>query len=443
LTAPALNSIPAAIVMLPMPTNRRLCRLALVLTPLTATLLCSAADWPQWRGPHRDGRVPDAPQVKSLPESPRVLWKIPAGPGHSSVIVQGEHLFYVDQLGDQEVAHLCEAATGKELWRQPYAEPAEYSNYGTGPRCTPLLDGDRIYVQSGRGEFRCLARADGRTLWRFNFEKDYGATFFGNRSSDPEAKETAARRHGNNGSPVIDGERIFVPVGSPKGATLVAFDKRTGKELWRAGSDNTAYSSLMMATIEGVRQVVHLTGDALMGVDAATGRILWRTPVKTGAKRHVFTPIIDGNRITISSSTIGMIQYAVAKEGSQFDIKPAWENKDVKVTIATSVLVNGKLYGLGTSKGQSASDYACVDAATGKTLWTKPGFGDYASTTAFGDKLLVLNSNGEMFLLAADPSGYKELGRMQACGKTYSHPAYANGRLYVRDDRQILALAFP
>jgi outer membrane protein assembly factor BamB len=410
---------------------------------LTTAAGAPAADWPQWRGPNRDGVVPNAPKLAALPATLNIAWKIPAGPGHASVIVEGKHLFYVDELEGKEVAHLCDSATGKELWRQAYADPAEYSNYGTGPRCTPLFDGDRIYAQSGRGEFRCFNRADGKTLWRFNFEKDYGATFFGNKSSDPAAKETAARRHGNNGSPVVDGNRIFVPVGSPDGATLVAFDKLTGKELWRAGSDNTAYSSLMMATIEGVRQVVHLTGDALMGVAADSGRILWRTPVKTGAKRHVFTPIIEGNRILISSSTIGMIQFAVSKAGSQFDIKPAWENKDVKVTIGTSALVGGALYGIGTSKGQSASDYACVDAKSGKTLWTKPGFGDYASTTVFGDKLVVLNSNGEMYLLAADPTGYKELGRMQACGKTYSHPAYAQGRLYVRDDRQIMALVFP
>jgi len=278
-------------------------------------------------------------------------------------------------------------------------------------------------------------------LWRKNFETDYGATWFGNKSGDPAAKETAARRHGHNGSPVIDGDRIFVPVGSPEGATLVAFDKKSGKELWRAGQDNTAYSSLMVATLAGARQVIHLTGDNLMGVDVASGKILWIIPAKTGAHRNVFTPIIDGDTVTISSSSIGMTRYRIAKAGGTFTATPTWTNPNVKITISSSAQVGDKIYGIGTSKGQSASEYVCVDAKTGNTLWTKPGFGDYASTTVVGDKLLVLNSNGELHLLAADPTAYKELSRFQPCGKTYSHPAIVDGKLIVRDEKHIFALA--
>ncbi|HEY6169459.1 MAG TPA: PQQ-binding-like beta-propeller repeat protein, partial [Verrucomicrobiae bacterium] len=240
-----------------------------------------------------------------------------------------------------------------------------------------------------------------------------------------------------------DGDRIFVPVGSPEGATLVAYDKKTGKELWKVGHDNTAYSSLMVATLAGARQVVHLTADNLMGVDVATGKILWSVPAKTGAKRNVFTPIIDGDTVTISSTSIGMTRYRIAKAGGGFTITPEWTNPEVKITISSSVQVGDKIYGIGTSKGQSKSDYVCVDVKTGKTLWSKPGFGDYASTTAIGDKLLVLNSDGEMFLLAADPAAYKELSRFQPCGKTYSHPAIVDGKLIVRDNNHIFAIALP
>lgn len=401
----------------------------------------AAADWPQWRGPQRDGVARGEKLPAVLPASPKILWKASAGAGHSSVVISGNRLAYLDQLGDKEHAHVLDLATGKPLWGVPFADPAEYSNYGTGPRCTPIIDGDRLYAQSGRGEFRCFSLKDGKTLWRFNFEKDYGVTFLGNRSSDPEANQTAARRHGHNGAPVIDGNRIFVPVGSTKGATLVAFDKLTGKELWRAGEDNTAYSSLMVGTLAGVRQVVHLNADALMGVDASAGKILWRVPVKTGAKRHVFTPILVGDTVTIASQTVGMLQFRIVKDGADLKAEPAWSNPAMKVNISSHVLVDGKLYGIGASKGASASDLACVDFKTGQTLWIKPGFGDYASTMAVGDKLLVLNSNGEMFLLAADPAGYKELGRVQACGKTYSFPALANGVLHVRDDRGITAMS--
>lgn len=404
-----------------------------------------AADWPQWRGPQRDGVVRGEKPLDKLPAEPKKLWELPTGFGHSAVVISGNRFVYIDQGSGadatKEVVHVCDLATAKEIWKQAYGDLAEYYNYGTGPRTTPVIDGDRLYVQSGRGEFRCLAMADGKVLWRVNFEKDYGATFFGNKGSDPAAKETAARRHGNNGAPVVDGNRIFVPVGSPEKGTLVAFDKLTGKELWRAGNDNTAYASVMVGTLAGTRQVVHFTADALMGVDATSGKVLWRVPIKTGAKRHTFTPLIAGDTVTIASQTVGMIKYQISKAGADFIAKPAWENKDVKVNISSSVLVDGKLYGIGVSRGASASDFTCVDFATGKTMWSRPGFHDYASTLAIGNKLLVLDSTGELFLLAADGAAYKEINRISPCGKTYSFPAYANGVLYVRDEKAIRALA--
>jgi outer membrane protein assembly factor BamB len=135
-----------------------------------------------------------------------------------------------------------------------------------------------------------------------------------------------------------------------------------------------------------------------------------------------------------------LIRYKITKTGNNFSAAPLWTNPQMKINISTSVLVDGKLYGIGASQGQSASEFACVDFETGATLWKKAGFADYASTAALGDRLLVLNATGELFLLAADPSGYKELGRMQPCGKTYSFPAYSNGVLYVRDDKSIRAL---
>ena len=169
--------------------------------------------------------------------------------GHASPVIAGGKLIYLDGQEGQETAHCVDAATGKELWRAAVGPLVEFSNYGSGPRCTPIIDGDRVYLQSSGGEFRCVFLADGKVAWGKSFAKDYGVTFLGNRSDDPAAKETASRRHGHNGSAAILDDRIFVPVGSVEGATLVAFDKKTGKELWRAGTDNTAYSSVMAGTL--------------------------------------------------------------------------------------------------------------------------------------------------------------------------------------------------
>ena len=396
-----------------------------------------AADWAQWRGPNRDGHL--SASIAALPKEAKPLWSIPVGSGQASPIVADGKLIYLDEQTGKEVAHCVDLKTGKELWQTPVGESEAFSNaYGTGPRCTPLLDGDRVYTQTCKGEFRCLALADGKILWQTSFDKDWAAPFFGNSSNLPEAKETASRRHGNNGSPVIDGDRIFVPVGSPTKGTLVAFDKKSGKVLWTAGKENTAYSSLMVGTLAGTRQVVHLTGDSLMGVEVANGKILWQTPVKTGAKRHVLTPLIVDDSVTISSSSVGLTKFAITKDSGGFKAEPAWKNDKIKITLATPVLVNGHLYGLGT--GGNKTEFICADFKTGELKWSQPGFGDYAAIIAAGDKLLVQDMTGTMLLLKASPEKFEELSRLQVCGNTWSHPAIADGKLYQRDKKQLFAL---
>jgi len=399
-----------------------------------------AADWPQWRGPNRDAVVKDPNHaLDKLPDDPKVLWKINAGPGQSSPVLADGKVVYLDAQNDQETAHCLDAATGKALWSTPVGPTVEFSPaYGGGPRCTPLIDGDRVYAQSSGGEFRCLSLADGHKLWGVSFGADYGATFIGNNSSDPIAKETASRRHGNNGSAAIAGDRIFVPVGSTNGATLVCFDKKTGKELWRAGNDNTAYSSVMTGTLAGVPQAVHFTADALMGVDAASGKILWRVPLKTGAKRHACTPVIGPDSVVVASTNIGTQKFHIVKTGLDVAAEKAWANMQCKTILATPTLFGKYLFTIGPT---DHADLECLDFETGNQIWAQPGFGDYASLTTVNDKILVLNSTGELILVQADPTEYKELGRTQLCAKTWASPAYADGKIYVKDEAHLTAYA--
>lgn len=411
--------------------------------PLLALYLCSlplhAGEWPQWRGPSRSGTLKDGtPALKSLPAEPKILWQIAAGPGQSSPVLSKERVVFMDGVDGQEVAHCLNAADGKELWRANVGPMVEFQNaYGEGPRCTPLIDDDRLYVQSCGGEFRCLSLADGKQIWAISFGEQYGATWFGNKSPDPGSKETASRRHGNNGSAVVDGDRIFVPVGSPTKGTLVAFDKKTGKELWAAGSDNTAYSSVVVATLAGVRQAVHFTADALMGVDAANGKILWREPLKTGAKRHVATPLIDGDTVTVTSTSIGTIRFKISQTDGAFSAARAWENASMKVVISSPIQVGASIFSPGPG---NKCDLVCLNALTGEERWKEPGLGDYASITAVNDSLLVLDSTGELRLVQATDSGYKELGRSHFMGKTWASPAYADGRLFLKDGAKLAAV---
>lgn len=398
-----------------------------LLNPWSAT----AGDWPQWRGPARSGHAAtDAASPTALPKELKPAWKLPVGGGHSAPIVAGHRLVYLDENGSREIAHVVDAATGKELWQIDYADRFQ-DEWGAGPRATPIIDGDRLYVQSCNGEFRCLSLADGKTIWQANFERDFGVKFLGSK-----ANEGTASRRGNNGSGVIEGNRIVLPVGGTEGASLVCFDKLTGKVLWKSGSDEAAYSSFMSATLAGVPQVVAFTADALLGADLESGKILWRIPLKTNAKRHAASPVIYGDHVIVNSHTVGLLSFEITRQSASLKATPAWENKELKINLATPVLVDGFLYCQGANK-----DYVCVDAKTGELKWTQAGFGlgkkDYASTIATGKNLLVLTEDGNLLLLAANPSKYTELSRIQVCGNTWSHPAYADGKLFVRDGRAL------
>lgn len=394
----------------------------------------AADDWPQWRGPERSGHAASsAVRVHGLPRELSPQWRVSIGGGHSSPVIANGKLVYLDEQNGREVAHALDARTGRELWRVEYADSFK-DEWGAGPRATPIIDGDRVYVQACNGEFRCLRMADGGTVWQTSFEKDFGVKFLGSK-----ANEGTAARRGNNGSGVIDGDRLVLPVGGTAGASLVCFDKRTGRVLWKSGDDEAAYSSLMTGTLAGVRQVVALTADALLGADWADGRILWRVPLKTNAKRHAASPVLIGDRVLVNSHTIGLLCFEIRRTGPGFAAVPVWENKELKINLATPVVVGDQLYCQGASR-----DYVCVDLKTGRQLWSEPGFGlgrkDYASTIVAGDRLLVLTEDGQLLLLKADPAKYSEVARLQVCGSTWSHPALAEGRLYVRDGRQLFCV---
>lgn len=401
---------------------------------LMAVSTTDAGDWPQWHGPTRDCRVSEAgPVPTALPKELKPVWKLAVGGGHSSPVVTDGKLIFLDEDGREEVAHCVDAGSGRELWRVPFAARNE-DEWGAGPRSTPSIDGDRVYVQSCNGEFRCLSLADGAVVWAASFEKDFGVKFLGYRSN-----QGVAARRGNSGSAVVDGAHVIVPVGGTDGAMLVCFDKLTGKVVWKSGNDEAAYSSPVIAKIGGVRQVVYISADALMGIDRSNGRILWRVPLKTAAQRHAATPVVQGDRVTVNSHTFGTICFKIAGKGDDFTATEAWSNKDLKINLATPVLVGGELYSQGPVR-----DYVCFDAATGAQRWAQPGFGagkrDYSSTFVAGKNLLVLTEDGTLLLLAANPAKYTELGRLQVCGNTWSFPAYADGKLYVRDGRQLACL---
>lgn len=400
-------------------------------------LAARAGDWPQWRGPRRDGHAaPDEPLPDRLPENWEPAWSRPAGGGFASPVIAGGRVYLADEQAGQETLHCLELATGRTVWSQPYA-PAFGDEWGSGPRCTPVVAGDAVAVQSCRGELRVLARADGAVRWGRSFERDYGVRFLGGG----DQSDAAARRRGHNGAPVLDGGRLFAVVGNTADAGIVAFDAATGRELWRAQDDEAAYAPPVLAEIAGAPQLVVFTAFALLALAPADGRLLWRVPLRTAANRHAVTPIVDGDRVVVSSHTLGLLAFRVARAGADFTAEPAWARPELKTSLATAVLLDGHLYGQGPDR-----DFVCVRAADGAIRWRERGFGGrplvgYTATLAAGRRLLALTEDGQAVLLAANPEKYEELGRQQVSGRTWSHPALGGGRLVLRDQRTLKAFA--
>ena len=400
---------------------------------LALGLSAAAGDWPQWLGPTRDAHAAaDEKAPERLPSELKTVWSKKIGGGFSSPVVAKGRVAYFDEVGESEVLHLVDTKSGQEIWNVPIAAKFQ-DEWGAGPRSTPFFEGDRIYCQSSIGEFRCLGVADGKIIWGTSFEKDFGVHFLGSK-----VNEGTATRRGNNGSGILDGNAVIVPVGNTAGASIVCFDKLTGKVLWKAGDDEAAYSSLQVATLAGTRQVVAFTAEALCAFDRATGKPLWRVELKTNAKRHAMTPVIFGDNVVVNSHTIGMICYKISKEGADFKAGQAWINKEAKINLSTPVLVEGNLYCQG-----AGTDFICVNAANGELKWAHQNFSRDAkkmssSVFAIGNRILALNYEGLLHLIAADPSKYTEISRVQVCGSNWNFPACAGGKLFVRDNRELI-----
>jgi outer membrane protein assembly factor BamB len=403
------------------------------------SLAAPGSDWPCWRGPAGTGGVPEGERVPpALSAELKVLWRVPVAQSLGSPVVRAGRLYHLDAAADRETVHALDAATGKELWSQALDELHKDTQSVPAPRTTPTADGDRVYVQSCRGEFRCLSSADGHALWRVNFVKDFNAVYVGESGS-----ATGASRHGYTGSPVIDGDRIYVSVGGTNGSSVVCFSKADGRIVWKSQDDVPGYGAPAVAALGGVRQLVAFTSAGVMGVDCSDGRLLWRFPVQTSFGRHVVTPLVLDDRVVVSSHQAGLIglRVSAAADGRQ-NAEPAWISKTATINYACPVLVGRHLYGIGPS-----GRLICVDVKTGQTAWEQGRFTperlqkDYAAFLVMDKRILVLADNGYLTLFEADPTAYRMVSQTRACAHTWCSPAYADGKLYLRDEQEMICVS--
>lgn len=400
-----------------------------------------AADWPGWRGPARDGHTTPGSRVPaSLPTEPRRIWQLKIGEGLASPVVAGDRVFYLDAQEDKEVVHAIQKDSGAELWRVPLDGTFKNGQTAPGPRCSPLVDGDRVYVQSCNGELRCLAVEDGQQKWRVNYTREYHAGLPAERGL---AK--GAQRHGYTASPWVDGQRLISLVGDSQGAGVVCFDKLTGNVLWKSQNDRAANAAPITAWLDGQprKQVVAFTVEGLIGLDLEKGDLLWRVPITTTYGRHVMTPVVAGPIVMVASKEESLmgIQPTWSSHDLKWEANLRWQAKEHTVNFMSPVATEGHIYGLGPQK-----NLFCVETQTGRTRWSKEGFTTKPAENAhlallvLGKNLLLLTETGTLVLVAADPTEYRELGRAQVCGANWCNPAFADGRLYLRDARELICL---
>jgi outer membrane protein assembly factor BamB len=409
----------------------------LLLGSCLLALSAPAADWPQWRGPDRTGHVPpDAAVPASLATEPKILWRLKIGDGFASPVVAGGKVFYADNQEGQETLHALDAGSGKEIWHANIDHAAGDNQGPAGPRCTPLVDGERVYAQSLKGQLHCLKTSDGSLVWKVNYTTDFSAIFIGEKGS-----AQGAARHGNNGSPLVDGDQIFVNVGGTNGEGVVCFQKTTGKVVWKSQNDQAAYAAPFMATIGGVKQLVAFTADGVIGLAVGDGKLLWRFPMKTSYARHVTTPVVLDDMVVVSSHEIGLVGLKISKNGDGWEANRAWLNRASAINFSSPVAVGDYLYGLGPT-----ANLICVDIRTGKQAWSKDGYvttsGDraHAAFIVMGKNILTLTDGGQLVLFAADPKEFKEIGTLQVCGKTWCNPAFSDGKLVLRDARELMCV---
>lgn len=383
---------------------------------LSVTALHAAADWPQWQGPDRSRSSRETGLLKEWPASgPAVVWTAAGlGSGYGSMAVAGDRVFVQSARGRNSVVIALNRADGKEVWSKTLGASAT-DDRGPGPRGTPTVDGDRLYVLSENGDLSCL-KTDGTAVWQRNILRD-----FRGRQLQWLISE----------SPLVDGPHVIVSPGGP-GAGVVKLDKMTGQTVWAAKelSDQAGYSSLIAADVQGVRVYLTFTSEAGVGVRASDGKVMFQYQKAANYVANVATPIFSNNKVFFASAygTGGGLLELTAQNG-EVRAKEVYFTSNMKNHHGGVVLADGYLYGF------NDSILTCLEFATGKMMWRDRSVGKGSVTFADGS-LYLQSENNFVGLADATPSGYRERGRFRIPDKglpSWAHPVISDGRLYVRN----------
>ncbi len=383
--------------------------------------LVIAQDWPQWRGPNRDGKVEGFTAPQQWPQQLTQKWRTTVGLGCATPALVGDKLYVFTRQGDDEVTLCLDAGSGKELWRDQYAAQAVTGapSRHPGPRSSPAVAEGKVVTLGVGGVVSCLDAAGGKLVWRKNPFPKVTPRFF-----------TAM-------SPVIIDGMAIAHVGGQGNGALMAFDLATGDTKWQWTGEGPEYASPALLTVAGTEQVVTLAEKSVVGVGAADGKLLWQLPFAPQSRAYnAATPIVDGQTVIYMGAGRGAKAVRIEKEGDGFAAKELWSNADASPQFNTPVLRDGLLFGL-----SQRGNFFCINAQTGQTAWidqAQQDRGGFGAVVSAGSCLLALPSNSELIVVKPGAQQYEEVARIKVSDTpTYAHPVVAGNRIFVKDQETV------
>ena len=385
----------------------------------------TGTDWPQWRGPRRDGSV-DAALPAQWPEALKKRWETPVGAGHASPVVSGNRVVVIAREGEHEIVRALDVASGKEAWRAAYPAPhvvhPAAQSHGPGPKSTPAIGGGRVFTFGIGGVLSAFDLASGRLLWRV-------------------PAPSVLPQYGTATSPLIDGTSVIAHLGGEENGALTSFDAASGKPRWQWAGDGPGYGSPIIATFGGVRQVIAQTQKLLVGLNASNGAVLWQLPFTTDFDQNAFTPIVFQDLLINAGLDQPLTAIRPKLDGGKWIAETVWTNLQTPMFMSSPVLIGATIYGLTLrSKGQ----FVAIEATSGKTLWNTQGReGENASVLGSRSWLLASTTEGNLVVARANPQKYEEVRRYQiAQSELWAHPAITGNSIIIKDVDKVICWSF-
>lgn len=398
-------------------TRWTVCAAAFLLTIPVLLLAQTGTDWPQFRGPARDGSVAAFTEPKTWPNQLTKKWTVSVGEGYATPLIVGDRLYVFTRQGSDEVMQALDANSGKSLWQTRYPAPVKVNpaaeTHGPGPKATPAFAAGRLYTLGMGGIVTAFDAASGKQLWQ--------------KPTTPKLP-----LYGTAASPLADRGLVIVNVGGHDQGALTAFDANTGSVKWSWNGDGPSYASPVVADFQGVRQVIALTQDNVVGVSAADGRLLWRRPFKTEFTQNIITPVVLGNMVIVAGYQQPTSSFRIVRKGEQWSTEDGWRNETVSLYMANGVVVGDQLFSLSQ---RNKGEYVLVDVKSGKTVWTgKPRAAENAAIAKAGALVFSLEDDAELVVGRVAAGRFDELKRYTvASSATWAQPAISGNRIFVKD----------